>query len=132
MWLSIPRAVLCTGLCLKQIQSGAPPPRIPRELDIMSNTHDQVLHGNRYSYLSTTGNVSNIWTFLLTQLYWRNRPCTFTISKFHGRFMNLWQLMNFIILNLIKNIFLNIIVIMSAFATPLEDPLELQHVNILE
>lgn len=46
--------------------------------------------------------------------------------------MNLWQLINFIILNLIKNIFLNIIVIMSAFATPLEDPLELQHVNILE
>ena len=63
VWLSIPRAVLYTGLCLKQIQSGAPPPRIPRELDVMSNTHDQVLHGNRYSYLSKTGHVSNIWNF---------------------------------------------------------------------
>lgn len=39
--------------------------------------------------------------------------------------MNIWQLMNSIILNLINFLFFyffNIIVIMSAFATPLEDP----------
>lgn len=64
-FLSDPTVELCTDLCIRRVESGAPPPDDPRLLNISTNDDDVVLH--QYWYVTLCGVVFSLCLLYTTE-----------------------------------------------------------------